>query len=161
MEVSSKTSFPDGRYDEPAMEALAQRLAEVVEPPLVVFLEGDLGAGKTTLTRALVRGLGYRGRVKSPTYGLLEQYEAGGIHVLHLDLYRIADPGELEYLAITDLFGPQTLLVVEWPERGGQFLPAVDLTIHIDHADKARQLRWEPHTPRACRLLEALAEHSR
>ena len=94
-----------GVPDEAAVARLAARFAEAVQPPLVLYLRGDLGAGKTTFARAYIHALGYQGYVKSPSYGLLETYEAGGFNILHLDLYRIEDPEELEYLALRDLFG--------------------------------------------------------
>ena len=153
------TLLQDGHFDEKSMEALARRLAGVLEAPLVIHLHGDLGAGKTTLARALIHGLGYTGRVKSPTYGLLEHYEAGDVHVLHLDLYRIADSGELEFLGIQDLFDSKTLLLVEWPERGGRFLPAPDLTVHFQHAgEEERLLRWQSHTERGETICQSLAD---
>jgi tRNA threonylcarbamoyladenosine biosynthesis protein TsaE len=148
----------NGRFDEHSMENLAYRLAEVVETPLVIHLHGDLGAGKTTLARALIHGLGYTGRVKSPTYGLLEHYEAGACYVLHLDLYRIAEPGELEFLGIPDLLDSRTLLLVEWPERGGRYLPSPDLTVHFRHAGEERLLRWQAHTERGEKVCQDLDE---
>jgi len=152
------TLLRDGRFDEAAMEALAHRLAGAVEAPLVIYLHGDLGAGKTTLARALIHGLGYPGRVKSPTYGLLEHYEAGVLHVLHLDLYRIADSDELEFLGIQDLFDSNTLLLVEWPERGGRFLPEPDITVHFQHAGEERILRFQTHTEHGDSICQSLAE---
>ncbi len=150
--------FRKKRYDEAAMTALAAALAGVIEVPLVIYLHGDLGAGKTTLTRALIQALGHAGRVKSPTYGLLEHYDIPGISVLHLDLYRIGDPGELEFLGIEDLIDRNTLLLVEWPERGGDQLPAADLTIHFEHAGEARDLTWRPHTPPGESTCQALVD---
>ncbi len=111
------------------MTALSRRMAPAVRTPATIFLRGELGAGKTTFTRALVQALGHTGRVKSPSYGLLEHYELGAVNVLHLDLYRISDPGELEFLGIEDLFEASTLLVVEWPEQGGTALPEPDIEI--------------------------------
>jgi len=124
--LATITSQP---LDEAAMTALSRRIAGAVHTPATIFLRGDLGAGKTTFTRALVQALGHTGRVKSPSYGLLEHYELGPVNILHLDLYRISDPGELEFLGIEDLLEPSTLLVVEWPEQGGAALPAPDIEI--------------------------------
>lgn len=149
-----------GRFDEPELAAFAQRLAGQVEPPLVIFLKGDLGAGKTTLCRALVQALGHEGRVKSPTYGLLERYELPALDVLHLDLYRIGDPGELEYLAIADLFDARTLLLVEWPERGKGALPQEDILIELEHSDDARFVYLKAYTQRGYAVCRALTEHS-
>lgn len=98
----------------------------------VIYLQGDLGMGKTTLAQFLLAALGYAGRVKSPTYGLLEQYEVGPLQVLHLDLYRLEDPEELEYLGLRDLHDQHSLLLVEWPSKGEGALPLADLEIRLD-----------------------------
>ena len=113
---------------------------------MVIYLRGDLGVGKTTFARAFVHGLGYRGRVKSPTYSLLEHYTAGDCQVLHLDLYRIVESGELEFLGIPDLMDAKTFLLVEWPEIAGSGLPPPDLTIHLDHDLQLRRLTWYAHS---------------
>lgn len=97
----------------------------------VVHLQGDLGAGKTTLARALLRALGVEGPVRSPTYTLLELYDTAQGEVAHLDLYRIADPEELEFLALDELAAEARLWLVEWPQRGHGMLPAVDLVLHL------------------------------
>lgn len=149
-----------GRFDEPALVAFGQRLAAVIEPPFVLYLEGDLGAGKTTLCRALVQALGHPGRVKSPTYGLLERYELPRISVLHLDLYRIGDPGELEFLGIADLLDETSLLLVEWPAQGAGALPAADLLISLAHSDDARFVYLQPGSERGYAVCRALTEYS-
>jgi tRNA threonylcarbamoyladenosine biosynthesis protein TsaE len=105
-----------------------------------VFLRGDLGAGKTTLVRGLLRALGYRGPVRSPTYTLIEPYEVGDTRIHHLDLYRLGDPEELEFLGIRDLLDGRGLLLVEWPERGGGILPNPELTVDIRFASPGRRL---------------------
>ncbi len=97
----------------------------------VIYLSGDLGMGKTTLARFLLQALGYQGRVKSPTYGLLEQYDLGDLQVLHLDLYRLLDAEELEYLGLRDLHDQQSLLLAEWPDKGKGALPLPDLQISL------------------------------
>ena len=130
--------------DEAAAAAVAARFARYVEPPCVIWLQGDLGAGKTLFARAFIHALGYEGYVKSPSYGLLETYRAGGLQILHLDLYRIEDPEELEFLAIRDLFDEATVLLVEWPDRGGNLLPAADLVLHFFEQGELRKIRCEP-----------------
>ena len=100
---------------------------------LLVGLEGDLGAGKTTWVRAMLRGLGYGGRVPSPTFTLLEHYEIGDLTIVHLDLYRLAEPGELEFLGLRDWLALSAVwLLVEWPERGGKLAGSLDLSLRFD-----------------------------
>ena len=101
------------------------------------------------VARALIHALGYKGRVKSPTYGLLELYQLDSLQVLHLDLYRINDPGELEYLGLADLMDDQTILLIEWPDRGGQWLPEPDFIFEFGYALQGRDLHWTACSPRA------------
>jgi len=126
---------------EAAVERLAAVFAASVEPPAVLWLRGELGAGKTTFARAYIHALGFAGYVKSPSYGLLETYPLEGQTVLHLDLYRIVDPEELEYLAIRDQFDARAVLLVEWPERGGNLLPAPDLILDFGESSQARFIK--------------------
>ena len=116
--------------------------------PLAVGLEGNLGAGKTTWVRAMLRGLGCTARVPSPTFTLLEHYELGELTVVHLDLYRLADAGELEFLGLRDWLSlPQVWLLVEWPERGGRFVESLDLTLRFEILpDERRRLTPEALT---------------
>jgi tRNA threonylcarbamoyladenosine biosynthesis protein TsaE len=107
---------------------------------LTVYLSGELGAGKTTLVRALARALGHTGAVRSPTYTLLESYALGRQHLVHLDLYRLGEPEELELLGLRDELGPSTLCFVEWPERGIGYLPAPDLRIVMYHRQDGRRV---------------------
>ena len=144
------------RLDEPALVSLAVRLAPALAAGGVVFLAGDLGAGKTTFARALLRALGVGARVKSPTYSLIESYEVGALTIHHLDLYRIADPGELEWLGLADLAVEPYLLLVEWPERGRASLPPPDLTVTLSHRPDARDVLLEAATTRATTWLNTL-----
>jgi len=142
---------------EAAQEELGRRLAALLHPPCIVYLEGDLGTGKTTLTRGILRGLGYQGPVPSPTFTLLEPYDLGTCRLYHLDLYRLGDPEELEYLGLRDLLDRDSLLFVEWPQRGRGLLPAADLEIHLAYADADRVLELKPLTPGGAYLAKALA----
>jgi tRNA threonylcarbamoyladenosine biosynthesis protein TsaE len=127
--------------DEGSVAILAARFARLIRAPMVLFLHGDLGSGKTTFARACIHALGFQGYVKSPSYGLLESYAVSGITVLHLDLYRIEDPEELDYLALRDLYDEQSVLMVEWPEKGGSHLPAPDLDIEFIEGTETRFIR--------------------
>ena len=112
-------------------EALAARLLGKPAPPQspcrVVELRGELGAGKSTFARGALRALGARGPIKSPSYTLLETYDLPGIHAVHLDLYRLNDPDELEHLGLADFHRPDSLWLIEWPERAAGRLPPADL----------------------------------
>ena len=144
--------------DETATTALAQRFAAAIDGGLVLYLHGDLGAGKTSFARALLTALGVGERVKSPTYSLVESYRSGELTAWHLDLYRIADPGELEWLGLDALGDPAALVLVEWPERGTGALPAPDLVLELEHADLGRRAGAVPHSDRGRRLLGRLGE---
>ncbi len=128
--------------DEAATARLARALAASQPAHAVVHLQGDLGAGKSTLARAWLRALGVTGAVRSPTYTLVERYPlAAGGEALHLDLYRIAAPGELEYLGLDD--SDARLWLVEWPERGAGALPAPDLHLALAVEGDGRRCRLE------------------
>lgn len=142
--------------DEAATQGIAQVLATGVEGGLVMYLHGDLGAGKTTFARAFLRALGVGERVKSPTYSLVESYEFPGHVAWHLDLYRIADPGELEWLGLDALSDEAALVLVEWPERGAGALPAADVHLRLAHDGEGRTLRLESATKRGDRFLEGI-----
>ncbi|MCX7514171.1 tRNA (adenosine(37)-N6)-threonylcarbamoyltransferase complex ATPase subunit type 1 TsaE [Frateuria sp. STR12] len=144
--------------DDTATSALAQRFAVAVDGGLVIYLHGDLGAGKTSFARALLTALGVGERVKSPTYSLVESYRAGDLAAWHLDLYRIADPGELEWLGLDALGDPDALVLVEWPERGTGALPAADLVLELEHTGSGRRARAEPRSARGEALLGRLGE---
>lgn len=133
--------------DPDAMERLGADLYRDLGGRGLVFLSGPLGAGKTTLVRGMLRAAGHRGGVKSPTFTLVEPYEDLTPPVYHFDLYRIADPEELEYVGLWDYLGQDALVVVEWPERGEGVLPAPALAVALDYAGSARRARVSPGPP--------------
>jgi tRNA threonylcarbamoyladenosine biosynthesis protein TsaE len=141
--------------DADATEALGRRLAAGMQHG-IVFLEGDLGAGKTALARAILHGRGYPGKVKSPTYTLVEPYRLGEAVIYHLDLYRLSDPEELEWLGLRDLLTETALLLVEWPERGADQLPPPDLVIALDHHNAGRVADMQPRTALGHHMLGGL-----
>ncbi len=139
-------------------EEFGARLARhLPDESVVLYLEGDLGAGKTTTARALLRSLGVRGGVRSPTYTLVERYSTGYGEVAHLDLYRIADPEELHYLALDELAEQARLWLVEWPERGRGVLPAADLVLHLEVQGGGRVAQLEPRSDAGMRWMQAVA----
>lgn len=139
--------------DEAAMVALGARLGAASEPGLVVYLQGDLGMGKTTFSRGFIQSLGHGGAVKSPTYTLVEPYQLGDLQVFHFDLYRLGDPEELEFMGIRDYFGDLSVCLVEWPERGLGALPPGDLVITIGCEGQGRRLAYAAATESGRRVL--------
>lgn len=150
--VGGKLAFPSERD----IGVFANKFSSDLQVPLVIWLEGDLGAGKTTFAREFIHALGYKGRVKSPTYGLLEQYQINPLQVIHMDLYRISDPGELEFLALEDLLDEHTILLVEWPDKGGEWLPRPDFRFEFHYAQQGRDLHWSACTSSAQTLIEKI-----
>jgi tRNA threonylcarbamoyladenosine biosynthesis protein TsaE len=137
-------------------EEIGRRLAMNCQPPCIVYLMGDLGAGKTTLARGFLRGVGYRGRVKSPTYTLLEPYEIGPVSCYHFDLYRLSDAEELEYLGIKDLLTSNAYMLIEWPENGEGGLPPPDLVIKIHHAGVGRHIQFSGVSEKGREILQEI-----
>ena len=142
--------------DEAATIALGTRLAHAVQAGLVIWLRGDLGAGKTTLVRALLHGLGYQGRVKSPTYTLVEPYQAGEFEVRHFDLYRFQDENEWEAAGFRDEFDGRNLCLVEWPEMAKGLVPQADIEIDLQILENGRAARLRTFSELGTRCLNAL-----
>ncbi|WP_439134804.1 tRNA (adenosine(37)-N6)-threonylcarbamoyltransferase complex ATPase subunit type 1 TsaE [Pseudomaricurvus sp.] len=143
--------------DEAATVAAGQAVGLAAEQGAVIFLQGDLGAGKTTFSRGVLRAFGHSGAVKSPTYTLVEPYDFGSRQVYHFDLYRLGDPEELEYMGIRDYFTEQALCLVEWPSRGEGFLPAADVLVTLEVEAPGRRIRIQTNTERGQALVGNIA----
>jgi tRNA threonylcarbamoyladenosine biosynthesis protein TsaE len=146
--------------DEAAMVSLGARLGAACEPGLVIFLQGDLGMGKTTFSRGFIQSLGHAGAVKSPTYTLIEPYQLGDLQVFHFDLYRLGDPEELEFMGIRDYFGDLSVCLVEWPERGLGALPTGDIVINIGRQGQGRCVAYTAATEQGRRVLATMLANS-
>jgi tRNA threonylcarbamoyladenosine biosynthesis protein TsaE len=144
--------------DTAATEALGAQLAACSRAGMLVFLQGQLGAGKTTLVRGLLRALGYAGPVKSPTYALLEPYTLASQRLYHLDLYRLADAEELEWIGIRDLLDGEAICLIEWPERGAGLLPQPDLSVDLCIDGDGRQARLTAGSAAGAQLLACLSQ---
>lgn len=142
--------------DEPATLALGERISRVLGNGLVVYLHGDLGVGKTTLVRGILHGMGHVGKVKSPTYTLVEPYVISGINLYHFDLYRFVDEEEWEASGFRDYFNKQTVCFVEWPEKAGQLIPLADLDIQLTPQENGRKVVMTANTAAGKHVLEAL-----
>lgn len=136
---------------------LGQALAATRPARAVLFLQGDLGAGKSTLARALLRQLGVQGAIRSPTYTLVERYPVAGGEAVHLDLYRLA-AAELDFLGLDELAGQAALWLVEWPERGGAHLPPPDLSVGLAIAGAGREAVLQANSPVGQAWLERVNE---
>jgi len=142
--------------DEQATLDFGAVLAHAAAAGAVIYLHGDLGMGKTTLCRGIMRALGHAGTVKSPTYTLVEPYDLPNGSVYHFDLYRLNDAEELEFLGIRDYFDGESLCLIEWPERGEGLLPEADLDITLSEQGSGREICWTASTQVGQRLAEKL-----
>jgi tRNA threonylcarbamoyladenosine biosynthesis protein TsaE len=155
-------ALPDPEHTEALGAALARTLAPATDGPRVIYLEGELGAGKTTLARGFLRALGVAGPVRSPTYTLVECYELDRLICVHLDLYRLSSAAELEALGVRELAAPDHVWLIEWPERAaGPGLPAADIEIRLRTEPAAHAFQAEPRTAYGVAWLAAAVAHRR
>lgn len=161
--MTKASLFTTSAADAIAMQTCGARLGTCLTPAAIIYLRGDLGAGKTTLVGGVLRARGHIGAAKSPTYTLVEPYTLGThgtlgeLQLYHFDLYRLRDPEELEFLGIRDYVAAGATLLIEWPERGAGMLPPADLTVAIALGDTARELTFHAHTDAGERMLRCLA----
>lgn len=152
--LSLSTTLPD----EPATLALGAALAPCLAPGLVVYLKGELGAGKTTLVRGVLRALGHAGPVRSPTYALVELYEVSRLHLHHFDFYRFHDPREWIDAGFREAFNGHNVTLIEWPERAGGMLPPADVEIALALHGEGRSVALTSTTVPGQKCLTALKE---
>jgi len=155
-----KKEFSVEILSEANTQNFAKRLAPLLKTPLWVELEGSLGAGKTTLTRYVLRQLGHHGSVKSPTYTLVEPYRVNNHDFFHFDLYRLGEPEELDYLGIRDYLNTDSMAFVEWPSKGKGFLPQADLKISITMETHKRTFKVIAITEQGQHIVNQLGSHS-
>lgn len=132
--------------DEAATLALGKGIGEILDPGLVIFLQGNLGAGKTTLARGILRGQGYEGKVKSPTYNLVEHYKSSRLYLYHFDFYRFNDPMEWEDAGFREYFNADSVCLIEWPEKARGLLPSPDLQIFLGISEAGRNIGIQADT---------------
>lgn len=143
--------------DEAATMTAGAKLATSVSAGLTIYLHGDLGAGKTTFVRGLLHGLGHQGKVKSPTYTLVEPYVISRFNIYHFDLYRFVDPEEWDAAGFRDYFNPQSLCLVEWPEKAGDLIPQADIDVTLTIEKNGRMLNIKANSENAVRSLQVFS----
>ena len=153
--VSHTVFLPDEFATAALAQALAAAFSDGLSPPLVLWLEGGLGAGKTSFARSLLRALGFAGAVKSPTYTIAESYPLPQFPLHHFALYRFSSPEEWEDAGLDDLASDGAICLIEWPDKGGAYTPPPDITLALGHADGGRNARLYSHTTHGRKSLEA------
>lgn len=139
-----------------SMELLGKSLGIQASTGIQIHLSGELGAGKTTIARGFLYGLGYKGKVKSPTYTLVEPYKVGSFSIFHFDFYRINSPEEVESMGYRDYLGADTIFLIEWPERAGKFIDKADLHVEIKHNIDSRVVKITALSPKADALISEI-----
>jgi len=152
MKTESVMFFPS----EASLLSFGEKLAQAVTAPAIIFMNGPLGAGKTTLARGFLRGLDYNEHVKSPTYTIVESYPLKKMTVFHFDLYRLHDPHELEFMGIQDYFHDQAVCLIEWPEKGVGVLPDTDLLFDIEMHQTGRKIKCTALSGRGTTILHRM-----
>ncbi|MFK7864860.1 MAG: tRNA (adenosine(37)-N6)-threonylcarbamoyltransferase complex ATPase subunit type 1 TsaE [Pseudohongiellaceae bacterium] len=145
--------------DEEQTLSFGSRLAGAIlasEEGAIIYLRGDLGAGKTTLARGLVQGFGHDGSVKSPTYTLVEPYELGKVNVYHFDLYRLSDPEEVDFLGVEEYFADANVCLFEWPQKGAGKIPQPDLSLQLSDSGTGRVVECQTHTVKGSKIGQRL-----
>ena len=141
--------------DDASTQAIGKRVAKNCEPPLIIYLSGELGAGKTTFARGFLRALGHDEIVKSPTFSLVETYQLENFTIYHFDLYRLNDPAELEFTGIRDLSAEaEAICLIEWPNRGGRDTPPPDLIINFEHSGNHRDLEFSSKSTKGQLIID-------
>ncbi len=155
--IESKNEHKTELVGEVATLEFAAKFAELSLPPLMIHLQGDLGSGKTTFARGFINKLGHSGKVKSPTFTLVESYDLEAMRLYHFDLYRLNDPLELEYIGVRELVGePDIVCLIEWPERGGAGLPSADLVIALEYQGESRIVDYRANSTRGQTIIDEL-----
>ncbi|MCP3673451.1 MAG: tRNA (adenosine(37)-N6)-threonylcarbamoyltransferase complex ATPase subunit type 1 TsaE [Gammaproteobacteria bacterium] len=145
--------------DEQSTQHLGELIAKYLQAPLICYLQGDLGVGKTRIVRAIIQSFGYAGNVKSPTYTLVEPYQLKTVSAYHFDLYRLSDPEELDYLGIRDYFDQQSICFIEWPDKGKGWLADADISIHLEYFGEGRRCLITAHTTVGILLFTKLKQN--
>ncbi len=154
--IGSNTTLSQYMEDEASTIRAGFALGEAISTGGVIYLEGTLGAGKTTFCRGVLNAFGYSGNVKSPTYTLVENYSLNGNELYHFDLYRLADPEELEFMGVRDYFIEKAICLVEWPSKGAGILPQADIVVKVTPELPGRRLAILGQTDHGNKIVESL-----